>query len=267
MKKILVAGGAGFLGFHLCKRLLDKKHHVVCVDNFFSGSKDNIQSLLKDKHFEFIFHDVVDPFVIEVDDIYNLACAASPKIYQKDPRKTMKTSFLGSLNLLELASKNSASYFFASSSEVYGDAEINPQPESYWGKVNPIGRRACYDEGKRIGECLAVEFKKDINVNIKIGRIFNTYGPKMHIDDGRVVSNFIWQALTNKPITVYGDGSQTRSFCFVDDTVLGIEKLMNSESGFSGPVNLGNDNEISVKTLAELVINMDDWVKIRNKVL
>ena len=256
VKKVLVAGGAGFLGSHLCERLLRKNCYVICVDNLYSSTKKNILPFLDNKNFEFILHDIIQPIFFEIDEIYNLACAGSPEQYQRDPKQTLKTSFLGALNLLGLAKRKKASYFFSSSSEVYGDAEVSPQNESYWGKVNPIGKRACYDEGKRIAECLAFEYKNSANISIKIGRLFNTFGPNMHIQDGRVISNFICQALANKPITIYGNGSQTRSFCYVQDTILGIEKLMESDNHISGPINLGNNNEITVKTLAEIIIKM-----------
>jgi UDP-glucuronate decarboxylase len=256
MKRILVTGGAGFLGSHLCEKLLMQGNSVICLDNLFTGSESNISHLIKKTHFEFIKHDVIDPIDLECDEIYNLACPASPVHYQFDPINTAKTSFLGALNMLELAKKNKAKILQASTSEVYGDPEVHPQEESYWGHVNPIGIRSCYDEGKRIAETLFMDFHKQHKVKIKLMRIFNTYGPKMHPEDGRVVSNFIMQALQGIDITVYGDGQQTRSFCYVDDNLAGMMKLMNSDDSFLGPVNIGNPNEFTILQLAEKVIEM-----------
>lgn len=250
---ILVAGGAGFLGSHLCERLLDSGANVICVDNFFTGTKANIQHLLSERGFELLRHDVTDTLNIQVDKIYNLACPASPVHYQHDPVQTTKTSVLGAINLLELGLGNSARILQASTSEVYGDPSIHPQEESYWGNVNPIGPRACYDEGKRCAETLFFDFHRQHNLKIKVARIFNTYGPRMHPNDGRVVSNFIVQALTDKPITLYGDGTQTRSFCYVDDLVAGMVALMESPEDILGPVNLGTESEISMRELADLI--------------
>jgi UDP-glucuronate decarboxylase len=254
MKRILVTGGAGFIGSHLCKSLLDDGHEVVCADNFYTGSKANILSLLENKNFELLRHDVTFPLYIEVDEIYNLACPASPIHYQSDPVQTIKTSVHGAINLLGLAKRTNAKILQASTSEVYGDPEVHPQSEDYWGKVNPIGIRSCYDEGKRCAETLFFDYHRQYNVRIKVARIFNTYGPNMHPDDGRVVSNFIVQALQGKDLTIYGDGSQTRSFCFVNETVAGLISLMNSGEQVSGPVNLGNPSEFTMIELAELVI-------------
>lgn len=256
MKRILVTGGAGFIGSHLCKSLLDDGHEVVCADNFYTGSKANILNLLENKNFELLRHDVTFPLYIEVDEIYNLACPASPVHYQSDPVQTIKTSVHGAINLLGLAKRTNAKILQASTSEVYGDPEVHPQPEEYWGKVNPIGIRSCYDEGKRCAETLFFDYHRQYNVRIKVARIFNTYGPNMHPDDGRVVSNFIVQALLGKDITIYGDGSQTRSFCFVDETVNGLVSLMNSDEEVSGPVNLGNPSEFTMLELAEMVIEL-----------
>ena len=253
--KILVTGGAGFIGSHLCERLLGEGHKVVCVDNFYTGTKKNIAELLEDENFELITHDIVEPLDLKVDQIYNLACPASPIHYQADPIKTAKTSVLGSLNLLELAERCGARILQASTSEVYGDPQVHPQAESYWGHVNPIGIRSCYDEGKRMSETLFFDYHRERGVDVRVIRIFNTYGPKMAHNDGRVVSNFITQALAEKPITIYGDGSQTRSFCYVDDLVDGIVRMMNQDH-FIGPVNLGNPIEKTVKDLSELVIKM-----------
>lgn len=254
MKRILVTGGAGFIGSHLCKRLLEEGNEVICLDNLFTGSKRNIRELMGNERFEFLRHDVVNRLDIEVDQIYNLACPASPVHYQFDPVKTMKTSVLGALNLLEMAQRVHGRILQASTSEVYGDPEVHPQPESYWGHVNPDGIRSCYDEGKRAAETLFFDFHRQHGVDIKIIRIFNTYGPNMNIGDGRVVSNFIVQALKNEDITVYGDGTQTRSFCYVDDLVDGMIRMMNSREGFTGPVNLGNPGEFTMLELAEKVI-------------
>jgi len=253
-KRIAVTGGAGFLGSHLCKKLLDQGHEVLCIDNFFTGSKANILHFLENPLFELIRHDVTFPLYIEVDEIYNLACPASPIHYQFDPVQTTKTSVHGAINMLGLAKRIKAKIFQASTSEVYGDPQIHPQPESYWGHVNPHGIRACYDEGKRCAETLFYDYHRQHNLKIKIARIFNTYGPHMHPNDGRVVSNFIVQALKGEPITVYGDGNQSRSFCYVDDLVEAFVLLMNSPDSFTGPVNLGNPVEFTILELAEKVI-------------
>jgi UDP-glucuronate decarboxylase len=253
-KKILVTGGAGFLGSHLCEKLLLQGHEVVCLDNYFTGQKQNVVHLLDNPYFELIRHDVTMPFFIEVDEIYNLACPASPIHYQYNPIKTVKTSVMGAINLLGLAKRIKAKILQASTSEVYGDPEVHPQVESYWGHVNPIGQRSCYDEGKRVAETLFMNYHQQNNVRIKIIRIFNTYGPRMHPNDGRVVSNFIVQALQGQDITIYGDGSQTRSFCYVDDLLEGMVRLMNSREDFVGPVNIGNPNEFTILELAEKVI-------------
>lgn len=255
-KKILVTGGAGFLGSHLCERLLNEGNEVVCLDNYFTGQKSNVVHLLDHPYFELVRHDVTMPFFIEVDEIYNLACPASPIHYQYNPIKTMKTSVMGAVNMLGLAKRIKAKILQASTSEVYGDPQIHPQTENYWGHVNPIGERACYDEGKRAAETLFVNYHKQNNVKIKIIRIFNTYGPRMHPNDGRVVSNFIVQALKGQDITVYGNGSQTRSFCFYSDLLDGMVKLMNTGDDFTGPVNVGNPNEFTILQLAEKVIEL-----------
>jgi len=255
-KKILVTGGAGFLGSHLCERLLREGNEVVCLDNYFTGQKSNVVHLLENPFFEMIRHDVTMPFFIEVDEIYNLACPASPIHYQYNPIKTVKTSVMGAINMLGLAKRINAKVLQASTSEVYGDPEIHPQTESYWGHVNPIGPRSCYDEGKRVAETLFVNYHKQNDVLIKIIRIFNTYGPRMHPHDGRVVSNFIVQALNGEDITIYGDGSQTRSFCYVDDLLDGRIRLMNSRDDFTGPVNIGNPGEFTMIELAELVLKL-----------
>jgi UDP-glucuronate decarboxylase len=255
-KKVLVTGGAGFVGSHLCERLLKEGNEVFCLDNFFTGQKKNVVHLLDNPYFELIRHDVTSPFFIETDEIYNLACPASPIHYQYNAIKTMKTSVMGAINMLGLAKRVGARILQASTSEVYGDPLVHPQPESYWGHVNPIGDRACYDEGKRSAETLFVNYHKQNNVDIKIIRIFNTYGPNMHPHDGRVVSNFIMQALQNQDITMYGDGSQTRSFQYVDDLVEGMIRLMNSRDGFTGPVNIGNPNEFTILELAQKVIEL-----------
>ncbi len=255
-KKILVTGGAGFVGSHLCERLLNEGNEVICLDNYFTGQKKNVLHLLDNPYFELIRHDVTMPFFIEVDQIYNLACPASPVHYQYNPIKTMKTSVMGAINMLGLAKRVGARILQASTSEVYGDPLVHPQTESYWGHVNPIGDRACYDEGKRSAETLFVNYHKQNNVDIKIIRIFNTYGPNMHPHDGRVVSNFIVQALQNQDITVYGEGNQTRSFQYVDDLVEGMIRLMNSRDGFTGPVNVGNPNEFTILELAQKVIKL-----------
>ncbi|MGC8864502.1 MAG: UDP-glucuronic acid decarboxylase family protein [Bacteroidales bacterium] len=255
-KKVLVTGGAGFIGSHLCKRLLDEGNEVICLDNYFTGSKENVVELIKNPFFELIRHDVTMPFFIEVDEIYNLACPASPVHYQYNPIKTIKTSVMGAVNMLGLAKRIRAKILQASTSEVYGDPTVHPQSEDYWGHVNPIGPRACYDEGKRCAEALFVNYHRQNNVRIKIMRIFNTYGPNMHPNDGRVVSNFIVQALRNEDITIYGDGSQTRSFQYVDDLIEGAIRLMASGDDFIGPVNIGNPGEFTILELAEKVIQL-----------
>ena len=255
-KRILITGGAGFLGSHLAERLLNEGNEVVCLDNFFTGQKQNIVHLLKNPYFELIRHDVTMPFFIEVDQIYNLACPASPVHYQYNPIKTVKTSVMGAINMLGLAKRIKAQILQASTSEVYGDPLEHPQTEGYWGHVNPIGIRACYDEGKRVAETLFVSYHTQNNVRIKIVRIFNTYGPRMHPNDGRVVSNFIVQALQGKDITIYGDGSQTRSFCYVDDLLTGMIRMMNTPDEITGPVNIGNPNEFTILELAEKVIKL-----------
>lgn len=256
MKRILVTGGAGFIGNHLCRRLLNEGNYVICLDNFFTGLKRHIEDMLNNPNFELIEHDVVDPIDITVDQIYNLACPASPPHYQYDPVKTMKTSVLGIINMLELAKKYKATLLHASTSEVYGNPLVHPQQESYWGNVNPIGIRSCYDEGKRAAETLMMDYHRQYGVDIRIIRIFNTYGPNMDPKDGRVVSNCIVQAINGKDITIYGDGSQTRSFCYVSDLVDGAIKMMNNDKGFIGPVNLGNPSERTVLNLAEMVLEM-----------
>lgn len=253
-RRVLVTGGAGFLGSHLCERLLANGCDVLCADNFFTGSKDNIVNMLASPHFELIRHDITFPYYVEVDEIYNLACPASPIHYQFDPVQTTKTCVHGAINMLGLAKRIKAKIFQASTSEVYGDPEIHPQQENYWGRVNPIGIRSCYDEGKRCAETLFFDYHRQHNLRIKVARIFNTYGPRMHPNDGRVVSNFIVQALKNEPITIYGDGSQSRSFCYVDDMIEGFVRLMNSSDGVTGPVNLGNPNEFTILELAKLVL-------------
>jgi UDP-glucuronate decarboxylase len=256
MKKILVTGGAGFLGSHLCEALLEAGHEVLCVDNLFTGSKQNIAHLLAEPRFEFMRHDVTFPLYVEVDEIYNLACPASPVHYQFDPVQTTKTSVHGAINMLGLAKRTRARVFQASTSEVYGDPEMHPQQEHYWGRVNPIGIRACYDEGKRCAETLFFDYHRQHGLDIKVARIFNTYGPRMHPDDGRVVSNFIVQALRGDDITIFGDGSQTRSFCYVGDMIRGFIALMATERGLTGPVNLGNPGEYTVGELAHKVVEM-----------
>jgi len=252
----LVTGGAGFIGSHLCEALLAQGNEVICVDNFFTGTKRNIDGLLDNHNFELMRHDVTFPLYLEVDQIYNLACPASPIHYQHDPVQTTKTSVHGAINMLGLAKRLRARIFQASTSEVYGDPSVHPQPEEYWGNVNPIGSRACYDEGKRCAETLFFDYYRQHNLSIRVARIFNTYGPRMHPNDGRVVSNFIVQALKGEPITIYGDGSQTRSFCYVDDLVDGFLKLMAAPDELTGPINLGNPNEFSILQLAEQVISM-----------
>lgn len=254
-KRVLVTGGAGFLGSHLCERLLEQGHDVLCVDNFFTGTKDNIAHLMDNPHFEVMRHDVTFPLYLEVDEIYNLACPASPIHYQHDPVQTTKTSVHGAINMLGLAKRTKAKIFQASTSEVYGDPSIHPQPEHYNGNVNPIGPRACYDEGKRCAETLFFDYHRQHGLNIRVARIFNTYGPRMHPNDGRVVSNFIVQALRGEPITIYGQGTQTRSFCYVDDLITGFLSLMEAPDAVTGPVNLGNPGEFSIKELAEIVVD------------
>jgi UDP-glucuronate decarboxylase len=258
MAKILVTGGSGFLGSHLCDRLLNTGNDVLCVDNFYTGSKANILHLLSNPNFELIRHDITFPLYVEVDQIYNLACPASPTHYQYDPVQTTKTSVHGAINMLGLAKRVKAKILQASTSEVYGDPDIHPQPESYWGRVNPIGLRSCYDEGKRCAETLFFDYKRQHALEIKVVRIFNTYGPRMHPNDGRVVSNFICQALNNNDITIYGSGMQTRSFCYVDDLVGGLIKMMNSANDFAGPINLGNPVEFTILELANLILKMTD---------
>jgi UDP-glucuronate decarboxylase len=255
-KRVLVTGGAGFIGSFLCSELLNRGHEVICVDNCFTGSKRNIAHLLDNPYFELIRHDICFPLYVEVDQIYNLACPASPVHYQRDPVQTTKTSVSGAINMLGLAKRLKIRILQASTSEVYGDPSVHPQPEDYNGNVNPIGPRACYDEGKRCAETLFFDYKRQLNLDIKVIRIFNTYGPRMQPNDGRVVSNFIIQALTNQDITIYGDGNQTRSFCYVDDLVQGAIAMMESRKGFSGPVNLGNPVEFTMKELAEKVISL-----------
>lgn len=255
-KRILVTGGAGFIGSHLCKRLVEEGNDVICLDNFFTGSKQNIEKLLDYHNFELIRHDVTEPILLEVDQIYNLACPASPVHYQYNPVKTIKTSVTGAINMLGLAKRVRARILQASTSEVYGNPAVHPQPEEYWGNVNPIGIRSCYDEGKRVAETLFFDYHRQNDVDIKVIRIFNTYGPNMNTHDGRVVSNFIVQALQGEDITIYGDGTQTRSFCYVDDLVEGMIRMMNSRDGFTGPVNLGNPGEFTMLELAEKVISL-----------
>jgi len=256
MTKILITGGAGFLGSHLCGKLLENGNEVLCVDNFFTGTRQNISHFLSNPMFEVLRHDVCFPLFVEVDEIYNLACPASPVHYQHDPVQTTKTSVHGAINMLGLAKRLKAKIFQASTSEVYGDPSVHPQTEDYWGNVNPIGFRSCYDEGKRCAETLFFDYYRQHNLNIKVARIFNTYGPNMHPNDGRVVSNFIVQALKGEDITIYGDGKQTRSFCYVDDLINGFVKMMDTEHGFTGPVNLGNPNEFTMLELAELTLEL-----------
>lgn len=255
-KRVLVTGGAGFLGSHLCERLLGEGNSVICVDNFFTGNKDNVAHLMRDPNFEILRHDVTFPLYVEVDEIYNLACPASPIHYQHDPVQTTKTSVHGAINMLGLAKRTGAKLLQASTSEVYGNPQVHPQPEQYWGHVNPIGIRSCYDEGKRCAETLCFDYNRQHGVRIKVMRIFNTYGPRMRPDDGRVVSNFIVQALSGKPITIYGSGGQSRSFCYVDDLIEGMVRLMNTDDTITGPVNIGNPGEFTVRQLAEMVIEM-----------
>ena len=253
-KRILVTGGAGFLGSHLCERLLDQGNNVICLDNYFTGTKDNVLHLIANPQFELLRHDVTFPLYVEVDEIYNLACPASPIHYQHDPVQTTKTSVHGAINMLGLAKRTGARIFQASTSEVYGDPQVHPQPEDYWGHVNPIGRRSCYDEGKRCAETLFFDYRHQHNLPIKVARIFNTYGPNMHPNDGRVVSNFIIQCLKGEPITIYGDGSQTRSFCYVDDLIEAILRFMQTDTEITGPVNIGNPKEFSILELAQKII-------------
>jgi len=255
-KRVLVTGGSGFLGSHLCERLLQEGADVLCIDNLYSSTKDNIVHLLANPHFEFQRHDVTFPIYLEVDEIYNLACPASPVHYQRDPVQTTKTSVHGAINMLGLAKRTKARIFQASTSEVYGDPEVHPQTEDYWGRVNPIGVRSCYDEGKRCAETLFFDYNRQHGLEIKVGRIFNTYGPRMHPNDGRVVSNFIVQALQGKDITIYGDGLQTRSFCYVDDLIEGFVRLMASPTDLTGPINLGNPSEFTIRELAETVLDL-----------
>lgn len=256
--RVMVTGGAGFVGSHLCERLIDKGADVLCVDNMFTGRKHNIAGLLDKSNFEFIRHDITEPIRVEVDQIYNLACPASPVHYQFNPVQTVKTNVHGAINVLDLANSIKARVLQASTSEVYGDPEVHPQTEDYWGKVNPIGKRACYDEGKRCAETLFFDYQRQYDVDIKVVRIFNTYGPRMHPNDGRVVSNFIWQALHGEDITIYGEGTQTRSFCYVDDLIDAMVAMMGSRDGFIGPVNIGNPHEFSIRELAEKVLSMID---------
>jgi len=258
MKRILVTGGAGFIGSHLCKKLHDEGNDIICVDNLFTGSKDNIIELFGSRRFEFIRHDVTQPFYAEVDQVYDLACPASPPRYQHDPIQTIKTSVLGAINSLGLAKRVKARILLASTSEIYGDPGVHPQSETYWGNVNPVGVRSCYDEGKRCAETLFFDYRRGHKIEIKVARIFNTYGPNMDANDGRVVSNFIMQALRGEDITIYGDGTQSRSFCFVDELVDGLIRLMNSPAEFTGPCNLGNPCEFSMLELAEMVIMLTD---------
>jgi len=255
-KRILVTGGAGFLGSHLCEKLIDEGSEVICLDNYYTGSKNNISHLIGNENFELLRHDICFPLYVEVDEIYNLACPASPIHYQYDPVQTTKTSVHGSINMLGLAKRQSAKIFQASTSEVYGDPEIHPQNESYWGRVNPIGPRSCYDEGKRCAETLFFDYYRQHKLKIKIARIFNTYGPRMHPNDGRVVSNFIIQALKNKDITIYGEGKQTRSFCFVDDLISAMLLIMNTSDDFTGPMNIGNPDEFTIQELAEKIVKL-----------
>lgn len=256
MKRILVTGGAGFLGSHLCERLLNEGNEVVCVDNYFTGNKQHIIHLMQNPNFELIRHDVIQPIYLEVDEIYNLACPASPIHYQYNPIKTVKTSVMGAINMLGLAKRINAKILQASTSEVYGAPNLHPQPEEYWGNVNPIGLRSCYDEGKRCAETLCFDYHRQNKVRIKVIRIFNTYGPNMHPQDGRVVSNFIMQALHNEDITIYGNGEQTRSFCYCDDLIEAMIRMMNTDDSVTGPINIGNPNEFTIKQLAEMVIEL-----------
>jgi UDP-glucuronate decarboxylase len=254
MKKILVTGGLGFIGSHLCDRLIKLGNYVICLDNEFTGNIKNVQHLLKNPNFEFIRHDIIDPIKLEIDEIYHLACPASPKAYQYNSIKTIKTNIIGTLNMLGLAKRTKSKFLLTSTSEIYGDPNISPQHEEYWGNVNTIGIRSCYDEGKRLAETLTMEYNRNHNLQTKIVRIFNTYGPNLSSDDGRVISNFICQALKNNDITIYGDGTQTRSFCYINDLIEGLIKLM--DSNYNLPVNIGNPNEITIKEIAELIVNM-----------
>jgi UDP-glucuronate decarboxylase len=263
-KKILITGGAGFIGSHLCETLLNEGNEVICLDNYFTGSKQNIVHLLQNPYFEIIRHDITNPIFLEVDEIYNLACPASPVHYQYNPIKTIKTSVMGAINMLGLAKRIKAKILQASTSEVYGDPVVHPQNEEYWGNVNPIGARSCYDEGKRCAESLFINYHKQNNVKIKIVRIFNTYGPRMHPNDGRVVSNFIVQALKNEPLTVYGDGTQTRSFQYITDLIEGMKRMMNTTDDITGPINLGNPTEFSIIELAEKIIKL---TKSKSKII
>ena len=268
MKKILVTGGAGFIGSHLCKKLIDDGNDVLCIDNYFTGTKKNISNLFSNKYFEMVRHDICFPLYVEVDEIFNLACPASPIHYQHDPVQTTKTSVHGAINMLGLAKRINVKFLQASTSEVYGDPEKHPQNEKYWGNVNPIGPRSCYDEGKRCAETLFFDYYRQHNLEIKVVRIFNTYGPKMHPNDGRVVSNFIMQALQNKDLTIYGDGEQTRSFCYIDDLVTGLQKMMDSSKENIGPINLGNPTELKIIDLAKKIIKLtNSKSKIINKEL
>jgi UDP-glucuronate decarboxylase len=257
-KRVLVTGGAGFVGSHLCERLLNEKCAVICADNFYTGTRENIGHLLSNPHFEVMRHDVCFPLYVEVDEIYHLACPASPIHYQFDPVQTTKTSVVGSINMLGLAKRVKAKILLSSTSEVYGDPNVHPQTEDYWGNVNPIGPRACYDEGKRCAETLFFDYRRQHKLAIKVARIFNTYGPRLHPNDGRVVSSLIVQALQNQPLTIHGDGSQTRSFCYVDDLVDGLVRLMNSPADVIGPINIGNPGEFTIKELADIVVQMTD---------
>jgi len=256
MKRVLVTGGAGFLGSHLCERLLKEGNDILCLDNFFTGNKNNIAHLLGRPHFEVLRHDIINPIYLEVDEIYNIACPASPVHYQFNPIKTIKTNVMGAINVLGIAKRTKAKILQASTSEVYGDPDVHPQKESYWGRVNPVGIRSCYDEGKRAAECLMMDYRRQNAVNAKIVRIFNTYGPRMAVNDGRVVSNFIVQALQGKNITVYGNGNHTRSFCYCDDLIDGLIKMMNSADDFFGPVNIGNPDEFNILQLARMIIDL-----------
>lgn len=258
MKRILITGGAGFIGSHLCKKLLEQGNDILCLDNYFTGSKDNIKDLMGNPHFECVRHDIINPYLAEVDEIYNLACPASPIHYQYNPIKTLQTSVIGVSNMLNLAKYRNCKILHASTSEVYGDPVTHPQNESYWGNVNPIGIRSCYDEGKRCAETLMMDYHRQENIKIKIVRIFNTYGPNMSVNDGRVVSNFIVQALKNEDITIYGDGNQTRSFQYIDDLIDGLIKMMATDDSFTGPVNIGNPREFTIKQLAEMIIELTD---------
>lgn len=256
MKRILITGGAGFIGSHLCKKLLEQGNDILCLDNYFTGSKDNIKDLMGNPHFECVRHDIINPYLAEVDEIYNLACPASPIHYQYNPIKTLQTSVIGVSNMLNLAKYRNCKILHASTSEVYGDPVTHPQNESYWGNVNPIGIRSCYDEGKRCAETLMMDYHRQENIKIKIVRIFNTYGPNMSVNDGRVVSNFIVQALKNEDITIYGDGNQTRSFQYIDDLIDGLIKMMATDDSSTGPVNIGNPREFTIKQLAEMIIEL-----------